>query len=137
MRNQRSSNSSVIRTPLVGDRIRVVGNSHSNSYQPGVTYEVVRVDKNDSTLIAASPSGQEGGWISWTDIVYAAEIGWEWLQKVLPTEAIEILSAFDGLNGLILRHEVRSHILLRIPDLKNKILEAQVALENAGMQSED
>ncbi|MCC5840612.1 MAG: hypothetical protein JJT96_10855 [Opitutales bacterium] len=120
------------RVPRPGDCIRVRGNSNGHNYKSGLIYRVVRVDSSDQTLVAVGPGGEEGNWIKWADIAYAAEIGWDWLQKALPTEAVELLSAFDGLTGLILREDVRSHILLRVPDLKEKILQAQIALESDG-----
>lgn len=123
------------RVPRVGDRFRVRGNANSHNYQPGVLYRVVRVDTSDQTLVAVNPAGQEGNWIKWSDVTYAAEIGWEWLQKALPTEAVELLSAFDGMDSMTLREDVRTHILLRVPDLKEKILEAQVALETDEAES--
>jgi hypothetical protein len=43
---------------------------------------------------------------------------------VLPTEALELLSAFEGLHWLTVKEEVRDRILAKIPNLHAEILAA-------------
>jgi len=49
---------------------------------------------------------------------------------MLPTEALDLLSNFDGLENLRLNEDVRTQLLLGIPDLKNRILEVREKIEN-------
>ncbi len=57
------------------------------------------------------------------------EISWDWLKGQLPGEVLELLNAFQGLEALRLKPEVRDHILLQLPNLKERILASQVAIE--------
>ena len=43
-----------------------------------------------------------------------------------------MLSAFEGLEGLRLKNEVRDHILMQLPNLRDRILSAQIAMEDQG-----
>lgn len=113
----------------VGMKIRPTRNFGRHSYQNGKTYTVVSVDSNDSTLRARDSSGDEGNWIRWSDCQIAEEIGWEWLKQMLPAEALDLLSNFDGLDHLRLNEEVRTQLILTIPDLKNRILEVREGME--------
>lgn len=127
---QHSSN-----TPFaVGVRIRAVANFGRHSYQAGKIYTVVDVDPNDNTLRARDSSGEEGNWIRWADCRAAEDIGWDWLKGALPAEALDLLSNFDGLDGLRLREEVRTALLLKIPNLKNAILEAQEQMQMESLE---
>lgn len=113
-----------------GTRIRATANFGRHNYQPNETYTVARIDPNDQTLIAKDSSGEEGNWIRWADCSRHEDIGWDWLKTKLPAEALDLLSAFSGLEGLTLREEIRSHLILKIPDLKNRIFEALEAQEH-------
>lgn len=121
--------------PKIGQRFCVIGNSSSHNYTIKGRYRVVRVDTSDQTLIGADASGNEGNWIKWSDIKYDRDIGWEWLQQKLPPDAVDLLMAFDGLPELTLNEDVRNHIVLQTPDLREKILDAQVAIEREEMDS--
>lgn len=114
--------------PQRNQRIKVT--RRGKGYEPGKTYIVVRVDTNDNTLVAADAAGQEGSWISWSQCSPAGpDISWEWLKSHLPGESLDLLSAFEGLEKLRLKDEVRDHILNQLPNLRERILQAQVALE--------
>jgi hypothetical protein len=127
-RNGSSTNNSA---PFAaGMKIRPIGHFGRHSYQQGKTYTVVSVDSNDSTLRARDSAGEEGNWIRWSDCQLAEEIGWDWLKQMLPAEALDLLSNFDGLENLRLNEDVRTQLLLGIPDLKNRILEVREKIEN-------
>ena len=114
--------------PQKKQRIRVT--RASRGYELGKIYTIVRVDPNDSTLVAADSNGTEGSWVKWELCVLAGpEISWDWLKGQLPGEVLELLSAFQGLENLRLKPEVRDHILLQLPNLKERILSSQVAIE--------
>jgi hypothetical protein len=117
----------------VGMKIRPIANFGRHSYQQGKTYVVTSVDSSDSTLKAQDSGGTEGNWIRWDDCQVAEEIGWEWLKQMLPAEALDLLSNFDGLDNLRLNEEVRTQLLLGIPDLKNRILEVRERMENESL----
>lgn len=115
-------------SPQVKQRIKV--KRSSNGYERGKTYVIARVDHNDNTLVAADSQGKEGSWISWRHCEPAADdINWAWLKAHLSSEALELLSAFEGLENLRLKDDIRDRILLQLPNLKDRILSAQVQLE--------
>lgn len=107
-----------------GDKIRATGGFGNHGYEPGRIYRVTSVDSNDSTLKAQAANGQEGGWIKWRDCQKANDIGWEWLKTVLPAEALDLLAAFDGVESLSLREDLRNRLIMQIPGLHDKILGA-------------
>ena len=114
--------------PQRNQRIRV--NRSTRGYEAGKVYTIARVDSSDSTLIAVDASGREGAWIKWDACVPAGpDIAWNWLKTQLPGEILELLSAFNGLDSLRLKPEVRDHIVLQLPNLRERILEAQIALD--------
>lgn len=129
------NNNTTIRQPKAGQRFQVQGSSRPHNYKPGTTYRVSRVDPNDQTLIGIGPDGEEGTWINWADVKLVNDISWEWLQQNLPAEAVDLLSAFDGLSLLSLSEDVRNHIVLQTPDLRQRILDAQVDLEREEMNA--
>ena len=114
--------------PKPNQRIRVT--QARMGYEIGKPYTVVRVDNSDSTLIAADASGKEGAWIRW-ELCESVDAGlsWDWLKGQLGSDALELLSAFEGLQGLRLKDEVRDHILLQLPNLKERILQSQIQIE--------
>ena len=122
-RSKRPSRSVAFPLPE-GTRIRVIARFDRHNYLPNETYTVVRVDANDQTLVAKDDFGEEGHWIRWSDCAQHAEIGWEWLKTKLPAEALDLLSAFDGLESLSLREDIRNHLITKMPDLKNRVLGA-------------
>jgi hypothetical protein len=117
----------------VGMKIRPVSNFGRHSYQAGKTYTVVTVDSNDNTLRARDSSGEEGNWIRWSDCQIDEEIGWNWLKQMLPAEALDLLSNFDGLDQLRLSKDVRTQLILGIPDLKNRILAVREEMESSSI----
>jgi hypothetical protein len=108
----------------MGDRIQATSSFGQHSYEPGRNYTVTSVDRNDSTLKARDAMGNEGNWIKWCDCKKSDDIGWEWLKTVLPAEALDLLAAFDGVEGLSLREDLRNRLVLQIPGLHDKILGA-------------
>jgi hypothetical protein len=128
----RRRRSSTVQSPFKpGDRIRAIDHYEHHSYQPGRVYTVTTVDRNDSTLKAQDAMGSEGNWIKWRDCKKTDDIGWEWLKTVLPAEALDLLAAFDGLEGLSLREDLRNRLVLQIPGLHDKILGAMADEEAA------
>lgn len=114
--------------PQAKQRIKI--KRPSNGYERGKTYVIVRVDHSDNTLIAADANGKEGAWIPWRHCEPCAhDINWNWLKAHLPGEALELLSAFEGLENLRLMDDIRDQILMQLPNLKDRILSAQVQLE--------
>ena len=121
-------NNKLVNNPQPKQRIKVKRNS--NGYERGKTYVIVRVDPNDNTLVAADSQGKEGSWISWRHCELCAhDINWNWLKAHLSSEALELLSAFENLENLRLKDDIRDQILLQLPNLKDRILSAQVQLE--------
>ena len=113
----------------IGDRICPIAMFDHHDYRRGESYTVVEIDPNDSTLKARDEHGQNGRWIRWCDCEKFNEIGWEWLKGQLSAEALELLTAFDGLQNLKLRPQVRMALVNHLPGLKDKVLDACVALE--------
>jgi len=118
-----------------GDRIRPIAMFDRHDYQRGETYEVVEIDCGDSTLRARDAGGGVRSWIRWQDCEAAGEIGWDWLKGQLPAEALELLSAFDGLQSLKLRQDVRIALINQVPALKERLLDACEALETGNPES--
>jgi hypothetical protein len=118
-----------MKNPHRNQRIRL---THSTrGYEAGKVYTVNQVDPDDSTLTATDPNGKDGQWVPWALCMEAGpEISWDWLRGQLPGEVLELLCAFEGLEQLRLRDEIRDHILNQLPNLKQRILDAQVAIDD-------
>jgi hypothetical protein len=117
-----------MKNPRKNQRIRVI--RETRGYERDRVYTIDRVDTSDNTLTAADASGKVGPWVQWINCAPAGpDVGWDWLKAQLPGEVLELLTAFQGLEKLRLKNEVRDHILLQIPNLKERILQAQVALD--------
>ncbi|NBV85212.1 MAG: hypothetical protein EBS01_02855 [Verrucomicrobia bacterium] len=117
--------------PKKNQRFRVI--RPTRGYELNKVYRVVRVDNNDDTLIGVDSEGKEGSWIKFDSCISAGpNVSWEWLKGQLPGEVLELLSAFEGLEGLRLKNEVRDHILMQLPNLKERILSAQITMEEQG-----
>jgi len=114
--------------PRIKQRIKI--KRPTRGYERGKTYVIVRVDTNDNTLVAADSEGKEGTWIQWRHCELCTDdITWSWLKNHLPSEALELLSAFEGLDGLRLNDTIRDRILMQLPNLKERILTSQIQLE--------
>jgi hypothetical protein len=121
--------------PQPKQRIKVT--RPGRGYERGKTYTIVRVDPNDNTLVAADSEGKEGTWVKWDYCVLnESDINWTWLKSQLSADALELLSAFEGLESLRLRDEIRDHILLQLPGLKDRILTSQIQLEEESVARE-
>lgn len=132
--NRRPASPNKVAPFQVGDKICAIAAFGHHSYEPGRSYTVTTIDTDDQTLKARNSTGNEGNWINWCDCQKFAEIGWDWLKKVLPSEALDLLAAFDGLEHLSLREDLRNRLVLQIPGLHEKILIAQ-ADDEAGVLS--
>jgi hypothetical protein len=122
-------------TPKVGDRFNVTSNIED--YEPGKNYTVSRVDPSDNTLKGTEDgSGRELLWVAWNRVrPVLSEIGWEWLKTQLPDDSLEILSAFDGLDRLTLKAEIRDQIVKSTPNLLQRILISKAEIANGGQPS--
>ena len=112
-----------------GDIIHPTDMFKHHGYRRGESYEVVNIDPNDSTLRAKDKQGNLGSWIRWCDCALSNTIGWEWLKGQLSSEALEILAAFEGLETLKLRPDLRIALITRMPMLKERVLEAAISSE--------
>jgi hypothetical protein len=115
-----------------GDKIIAIGGFRHHCYEPSRPYTVICVDSSDQTLKAKSSTGSAGGWIKWCDCRKANDIGWDWLKTVLPAEALDLLAAFDGVENLSLREDLRNRLVIQIPGLHDKIL-VSLADEEVGL----
>lgn len=104
-----------------GDRIRPLAGFGRHGYRRGECYQVVEIDSDNRTLRAHDVNGRIGQWIRWCDCGLFDEIGWDWLKNHLSAEAVELLSAFDGVESLKLRPDLRIALVHRIPELKTRI----------------
>jgi len=106
-----------------------------NGYQADQVYTVVSVGTNNSTLMASDSTGRTGSWVRWDNTEPAIEIGFEFLKQHLPAASWELLSAFDGILQLRLKDEIRDQILITLPDLKTRVLLAQMTLDQRNAAS--
>ena len=111
-----------------GTRVKILPGSGSDGYEVGKFYAIARVDTNDSTYRLRDAGGAVRGWISFSCVRAESTVGWEFLKKSLPAEALELLAAFKGLEALELDEQVVNHILGNLPDLQERILEAMQQL---------
>lgn len=118
---RRSSKQTTRKVP-VGRKVRIVGNSNEHNYSVGSVYTVSHIDDSDGTLKADNDAGITGNWIRWCDVAPMEGVGWEFVQKVLPTEVVQFMASFDGVEHLELSTEVKDAILLSLPDLHERIL---------------
>lgn len=117
-----------MKNPQRNQRIRVIRSGRG--YDTGKIYVVTKIDTSDNTLMAVDSSGNEGSWVKWENCVHAGpNISWDWLKTQLPSEVLELLTAFNGLESLTLKPEVRDYILSQLPNLKDRILQAQISLD--------
>jgi hypothetical protein len=100
-----------------------------HDYDEGGSYVVSDIDPMDCTLRARDDNGKIRSWIRWADCRLVTEIGWNWLKGQLPADALELLSAFNGLERLKLREDVTTALVAEIPTLKQRILECIEDLE--------
>jgi hypothetical protein len=123
-RSQRLQNPTNSCPFTVGGRIRIKPGAARTSYSQSVVYTVTTIDSSDSTLRARDSSGQEGNWARWRDCIAVDDIGWEWLKTTLSPDALDLLGAFDGLECLRLRDDLRAKLVLQIPNLRERVIEA-------------
>ena len=109
----------------VGLRVRVVANSNQHDYHVGQEYVVTQLEPARSAFRARHPeTGVAGNWLVCADIVKLAELGWSWLRSMLAPEDVTLLEAFEGLDELELKDEVKAELIKRVADLKGAILAA-------------
>lgn len=112
-----------------GTKVRVREARPFDDYRIGQELIVEVVDDSDGTFRGRDmATGNVGGWLNWSQVEeIGAGIGWDFLKGVLTPESVQLLSAFDGLEGLRLRTEVADAILLEVPDLEDRIREISQA----------
>lgn len=123
--------------PKEGAKIRVIANSNEHNYTVGGIYTVVHVDEGDSTLKARDAKGVVGNWIRWSDTAPSGSVGWDFIKKVLPSDVIEFLGTFDGIEQLELSGDVKDAILLTLPDLHERILTEATKAKDQAADSDD
>ena len=117
-----------MKEPQINQRIQVSRNQ--SGYSVGKVYVITSVDSTDNTLIAVDSDGNAGFWLSWDDcVILSNPVCWEWLNGRLSGEALELLSAFEGVEKLSLKPLVRDRMLTQLPNLKDRILQSQIQLE--------
>lgn len=105
----------------IGTRIQVIANTNNHHYRIKGIYRVSRVD-NDGTFKAVDENGNVGDYLRWSEC-RPVGLGWEWIREHLDARSLDLLSAFDGLEGLTLRSDVESGVITSIPNLANAILD--------------
>lgn len=114
-----------MRTWPIGAKVWVTGNCNDHAYVVGKPYVVVEID-DDGTFRGRDPeTGVTGNWLRWQDVDIRPPIGWAYCQQVLPPEVIHFLSAFDGIESIVLRDDVKHRLLSRMPGLFQAIVAAQ------------
>ena len=114
------------RLPDAGEHVRVIANTNDHDYQIGKIYIATADVHADGTAFRARDpdTGKTANWLSPDDIVIIPRIGWEWLRTVLPPQDVALLSAFEGLDALTLKPEVKDTILTDLTALEHAILSA-------------
>lgn len=113
----------------VGLKVRVRKNHNDNDYDHSTVYAIGQVDCSDSTYRLRGADGALKNWVPFSAVEPATSIGWDFLKGALPAEALDLLAAFKGLEGLVLDEQVIHHILSKLPDLQDRILGAVHDLE--------
>lgn len=112
-----------MRTWPVGTKIYVISNRNNHNYTIGRGYVVAEVD-DDGTFKGRDPdTGILGNWLRWEDVDVTPPIGWEWARAQLPADIVMFLQCFDGIENILLRDDMKSRILRRVPNLYEVILE--------------
>ena len=107
---------------------RVTGIRTGDPKYDGQIFTVDGVDESDQTI---QLDCNFEPWVSWLGFAVVEEIGWEWLRKQLPAEALDLLSAFDGVETLKLKPAIKDLVVRRQPDLKNVLVRAVMELEES------
>lgn len=115
-----------MKTYPVGTRVYVVSNTNDHNYTVGRAYVITEVD-DDGTFKARDPdSGVVGNWLRWKDIDIVPPLGWDFCKGVLPPEVVTFLSAFQGIESIRIRDDIKTRILRKIPNLYDAIMEEAV-----------
>lgn len=107
----------------VGTRVYIIGNSNDHNYIVGRAYIVHEIDTDGTFKARDLDSGVVGNWLRWRDIDVVPPIGWDFCRSVLPPEVITFLSAFDGIESIRLRDDIKTRILRRMPNLYDAIMQ--------------
>ncbi|MCC6624951.1 MAG: hypothetical protein IT385_27135 [Deltaproteobacteria bacterium] len=105
-----------------------------DDYKQGQECVVDFVDPSDGTLRGRDvQTGRVGGWLRWSQVAPIADaIGMEFLEQHLSPETLTLLRAFDGLEALRLKPEIRDRILLALPDLEERVREVATERRRPG-----
>ncbi len=118
----------------LGSKVWVIGNCNGHGYTVGRVYVVAEVDE-DGTFRARDPdNGLMGNWMRWQDVDIRPPVGWAFCKTVLPAEVVQFLEAFDGIESIILRENVKQRLLHKLPDLYRSVQEVQVELAQEAPQ---
>lgn len=120
----------MIKNPKEGMKVKVIANSNGHDYILGATYSICGIFIADETCRLSNAIRRGIRWCPFSDLAAANQIGWDWLRDNLPSEAIDILGAFDGLDGLILKEEIANALVSGLPDLRQRILDVTEAQAN-------
>lgn len=120
----------MIKNPKEGMKVKVVANSNGHDYILGATYSIYKIFIAEGTCCLANAMRRGSYWCPFSDLADANQIGWDWLRDNLPSEARDILGAFDGLECLMLKEEIANTLVSRIPDLRQRILDVTEAQAN-------
>jgi len=101
---------------------RDAGNGFDEGFDAGTVATIKRIDTNDSTVVVTK-DGRDSRWIPFGEIeVFSDDLGWGLARKFLPEDAIDIFEqCFDGIESLILKKNVRDHLVAAQPDLIDRL----------------
>jgi len=111
-----------MRTWPIGTKVYIVANANGHDYTIGRAYAVAEVDEDGTLRARDLDTGITGNWLRWQDVDVTPPIGWDFCKKVLPPEVVQFLSAFAGIESILLRGDVQLRLLQRTPDLYGSIL---------------
>ncbi len=107
----------------VGTTVYVVGNCNNHNYTVGKPYIIAEVDDDGTFRARDLDSGNVGNWLRWQDVDDTPPIGWQFCKGVLPPEIVTFLEAFDGIDQITLRDNMKGRLLRRLPNLHEAIVE--------------
>ncbi|NBW97445.1 MAG: hypothetical protein EBR28_12135 [Planctomycetia bacterium] len=109
-----------MRPAPVGTRIRVIRNRNNHTYTLGRVY-CVQHDDHDGTFKAADSAGNVGNWLRWDEVEPAGPSTWARIAADLPEELVRFLSAFDGIDDIVLKESVLDGVLADLPDTHEQV----------------
>lgn len=123
------------REPRIGECVVVVRNGGRHDQQPGQLLTIYHVDSDDET-VRAFPGGAKvavDGWIPWADLE-PVRFGWDFIREHLPPDVSTALGACTGIEATGLNRDVKLAIIASLPDLKQRVEAAALAVEADGVE---